>query len=588
MGQRTREHSPIIYTNRAACRDCYRCVRVCPVKAIRMRDGQAQVIEERCVYCGTCVRECPQKAKHVRDDTAWAEELLARGGKVAASVAPTYAAAFVPHERARLASALRRLGFSIIAETAVGAAVVAKLTKLFIQERGEGAYISSACPAVVRYVERYAPQSVPNLMPVVSPMIAHAHLLREQHKADAVVFIGPCIAKKFEAERREYENVVDCVITFEELRAWLDRAGISFNSLEESRFDEEAPAPARAFPVTGGQLYAADVPAEFLDGTVCAISGVEDLRESLTLVESGAHLVVEPLYCSGGCIGGPAMATDANLFERRIRVLEHVRSAARDNNRKAALPYDAETLRVETFRTKFSAAPVETTPVSEDAIRRALAKIGKLDPRDQLNCGACGYNSCRDKAIAVVRGLAQPEMCMPYMRFLAERRTDRIIETSPNGIVILDRDLRILAINPAFQKMFLCSEAVLGRPISYLTDAKPFEDVASGVSPRVERTTREIAYGRVFHQIVYGMPEDGQIVGIFVDITESTLTREKLTVLHEQALARSRELLDHQIRMAQDITRLLAENTARGEELVKNLIDIAVVEAPSNPSSSRE
>jgi PAS domain S-box-containing protein len=230
--------------------------------------------------------------------------------------------------------------------------------------------------------------------------------------------------------------------------------------------------------------------------------------------------------------------------------------------------------------------PVDTTQPSEDAIRRALARIGKLDARDQLDCGACGYRSCREKAIAVLRGLAEPEMCMPRMRLLAERRTDRIIETSPNGIVILDQELRILAMNHAFQRIFLCSAAVVGRHISYLTDPSPFERVASRSTTKLERTIKDPRYGRVLHQIVYALEDDEQVVGIFVDVTESTLNREKLAALHREALNRSRELLDHQLRMAQDITRLLAEQTARGEELVKNLIDAALVDAPGGNQQS--
>lgn len=574
--------APIISTNRAKCRDCYRCVRVCPVKAIRMRQGQAQVVEERCIYCGTCVRECPQKAKVIRDDTTWAQEILASYKKVAASVAPTYPAAFADHEVGRLASALRKLGFSIVAETAVGAEMVAQETSRWLHETASCSLaLTSACSAVVRFVELYAPESVPKLVPIVSPMIAHARLLREQYGADAVIFIGPCLAKKYEALRPEYEGLVTCVLTFTELQGWLQREGIAFESLEESHFDQEAPASARYFPLLGGQKRATNETPDMLAPSFLAIAGCEGLREALHAEPADGTTIIEPLFCQGGCVGGVGCSGDTPLIERRRRILRH---ASMPSSCRNVFSFACSEEWTSKLKARFQPAPVDRTQPSEDAIRRALARIGKLDSRDQLDCGACGYRSCREKAIAVVRGLAEPEMCMPRMRLLAERRTDRIIETSPNGIVILDHELRILAMNPAFQRIFMCSAPVLGRPISYLTDPAPFEQVAANRASKVERTVRDSRYGRVFHQIVYALDDEEQIVGIFVDVTESTLNREKLAVLHREALQRSRELLQHQVQMAQDITRLIAEHTARGEELVKSLVEAALLE-PGAPTS---
>ncbi len=585
MTRPVQQRSPIISTNRARCRDCYRCVRVCPVKAIRMHEGQAQLVEERCLYCGTCVRECPQQAKVIRDDTLWAAELLATRPRVAASVAPTYPAAFAEHEVSRLASALRKLGFAYVAETTVGAHAVAQVTaqRIVTQGKSSSLTLTSACPVIVRYVERYVPARLSAVAPVVSPMVAHARLLRNRLGVDAVVFIGPCVAKKAEAERPEFAEDVDCVLTFAELRAWLQREGISFESLEESRFDETGPPSARSFPLVGGQLRAASMTTDLLEPSILSTSGCEQLREVLESAPPKGRVVVEPLFCPGGCIGGVGFGDSGNLFERRLGILNYAQAPSCDS--KTVLPeLDEET--IARLSARFHPNPIDRAKLSEDAIRRALARIGKLDPRDQLNCGACGYNSCREKAIAVVRGLAEPEMCMPRMRLLAERRTDRILETSPNGIVILDSELRILSMNPAFQRFFLCATPPLGRHISYLTDPTPFEQVAANRSQRVERTTQDSRYGRIFHQIVYALEEEDQIVGIFVDVTESTLNREKLAALHREAVARSRDLLQHQLRMAQDITRLLAEQTARGEEIVKSLMEAASPESPSIPAAS--
>ena len=280
----------VIYTNKAQCRDCYRCVRVCPVKAIRMHEGQAAVVEERCIRCGTCVRECPQKAKSVRNDLVRAIALLASGVRVAVSVAPSFASVFSGWRQQRLPSALRRLGFCHVGETAVGAYQVACQTAAIAAARPDFSMICSACPAVARYVELYRPALVPNLAPVVSPMLAHAeHLKKRLGKDIKVVFIGPCVAKKAEAERPEHDGLVDVVLTFDELAEWLQREGIDLSACEESSFDEEPRGDARLFPLEGGCVRTAGWTTDLLAGDVVVASGYEEVGTALDgLGELGA------------------------------------------------------------------------------------------------------------------------------------------------------------------------------------------------------------------------------------------------------------------------------------------------------------
>ena len=243
----------VVFTNKARCRDCYRCVRVCPVKAIRVEGDQAQVDEDRCIACGTCVRECPQKAKAYRQETPRAEGLLAGEGRVACSVAPSAAAVYGATAMKRLPSALRRLGFVVVSETAIGAELVAGATADHVKRRPESSHLCSSCPAVVRYIERYRPASVPDLVPVVSPMLAHAAHLREAYGYDLdVVFIGPCVAKKAEAGRSSGIHRVNAALTFSELDEWLTRAGVELASCEESDFDQPCHTDARLFPIEGG------------------------------------------------------------------------------------------------------------------------------------------------------------------------------------------------------------------------------------------------------------------------------------------------------------------------------------------------
>ncbi len=562
-------HRPgqVVFTNKARCRDCYRCVRVCPVKAIRMHKEQAFVVPERCISCGTCIRECPQGAKSFRNDVEHAARLIASKQIVSASVAPSFAAVFSDWEQKRLASALRKLGFSYVAETAVGAYHVAKKTADIIHNRPNRSHICTACPAVVRYVERYQPDLVDLLVPVVSPMLAHARHLKERLGLETkVVFIGPCVAKKAEAEDPQNEGFVDCVITFTELVEWLKRESISMASLEESAFDETPEGDARFFPLVGGSVRTAAMSTDLLAQNVVSVSGFSEVQEALAGIRGASAVVVEPLFCPQGCINGPAVAVESNVYQRRKDVLDY---AGQNQGQPPANDEDYSHL-----ITRFNPQAIDGE-VAEEEIRRILEKTGKTRPEDQLNCGACGYSTCRDKAKAVVRGMAEVEMCIPYMKRLAEQRTDRIIETSPNGIVILDERLNIIHMNPAFRRFFMCSEAVCGKRISYLMDPDPFEKLASGSETSIELVVKHERYNLIAHQILYPLREEKQYVGIFVNITHSQASQEKLTQLRAQTILQARELMEHQISMAQQIGKFLGESTARGEALVENLMRLA-------------
>ena len=568
----TAQRGQVVFTNKARCRDCYRCLRVCPVKAIRMHDGQAFVVEDRCISCGTCIRECPQKAKTFRNDVSVAARLLEDGGgPVAASIAPSFAGFFNEWQRRRLPSALRKLGFSHVAETAVGAYRVARRTEEIVAASPERSHICTDCPAAVRYVERYRPELVDALTPVPSPMVAHASLIKSRLGRQArVVFIGPCVAKKAEAERAQFAGLVDCVLTFTELAEWFEARGIALSGCEESDFDERPCGDARYFPLVGGEARTGTHRADSLDRKRIATSGFEEFREALDgLAEGKTAVVIEPLFCPVGCINGPAMACEAGVYQRRERVLAYAAEAPGSTDAAVA---DAVTEARHVTAT-FTADPLsDEAAVSEDDIRRVLEMTGKGQPEDQLNCGACGYPTCRSKAVAVVRGMAEPEMCLPYMKRQAERRTDRIIETSPNGIVILDEQLNILSMNPAFRRYFMSSEAVCGKRISYLMDPEPFERLAAGGERMIEKTVRHERYHMVCHEILYALPEERQYVGIFINITRSLDNERKLDDLRAMTVMQSQELLAHQIAMAQKIAQFLGESTAQGQQLVENLM----------------
>ncbi len=572
------EKSPVVFTNKAQCRDCYRCLRQCPVKAIRMINGQASVDPDRCIACGTCIRECPQGAKQYRNDLEKAIRLIQEPFPVAASLAPSFAAFYSPSQRKRLASALRRLGFAHVAETSIGAYPVAVAS--LKRQYSDRSSICTACPAAVSYIRKYAPEATASLLPVASPMLAHAAMIRKKLGEGArVVFIGPCIAKKQEADTSHGLQKVDCALTFRELEEWLEREGIRLDCLEESMFDEQPAGEARFFPLPGGLTRTAGIGSDSLQAKIVAVSGHAEFRQILSLA-GNQQLFIEPLFCSQGCVNGPGAPEHRDLFTGRSELIGYA-----EKNQGSQL---SSYLPDETVDAAFppEKSPDELADISEEAINKVLAATGKTSPTDELNCGACGYNSCRDKAIAVIRGFAEIDMCIPYMRRLAEQRTDRIIETSPNGIVMLDDKLTIISMNPAFRKMFLCSEAVLGKHISYLIDPEPFTKILAGSENLIEQTVKHQRYNLIVHQIIYQLEVEKQLVGIFVNVTGSRRSIEQLAQLRSKTILQAREMLEHQVKMAQQMARYLGESTAQGENIIENLLKLA--ESEEDESSRRK
>ncbi len=567
---RQHEKHNTVYTVTANCQDCYRCVRVCPVKAISVREGQAYIEDDLCIKCGTCVRECPQHAKTIRSSLYAVKELLASGRTVAASIAPSFAAVFDGWRATRLPSALRRLGFSYVSETAEGALLVAEET---IKHANEGS-IATACPAVVNFIEKYRPEFIDQLIPVVSPMVAHGRLLKKRLGEDtAVVFIGPCAAKKLEALRPENADAVDAVLTFTELKSWLEEEKIDLSTCSESGFESFGDLKnARLFPLQGGLLKTSDIDSDGTNADIVHLSGAGNVINLLDIPPAQWNFkLVEPLFCEGGCINGPGIATDKNVFLRKQDVISYTEKSA---GRQADIDRSVNT----GSGYKDDRASLLTEEVDENKINAVLEAQGKLDPALQLNCGACGYESCRDNAIAVVRGMAEPEMCIPYMRRLAQQRTDRIIETSPNGVVILDSQLNIIHMNPAFQKMFMCNNAILGRRISYLVDADGYEKLASGATGQYEAIRSK--YGKKYHEQLYKLPNEQQYVGLYTDVTKIKFDDAQLDLIKKQTMEQARELLDHQIRFSQEMAHYLGKSTARSEELVTHLMDLYDEQGP--------
>lgn len=406
---------PLVTTVRERCRVCFTCVRECPAKAIRILDGQAEVVPERCIGCGNCVRVCSQSAKLVRDCTANARGLLEGDKPVAACVAPSFPAAFGECDYREFVGMLRALGFTYVHEVAFGADLVAgRYRKLLEKNRGQR-YIATTCPAVIAFVERYHPELVPALAPVVSPMIAMARVVKELHGPNVrVVFIGPCIAKKGEMLSEALPRDVHATIAFTELRRMFYEASIAPEKVVPADFDPPHAGPGTLFPIRGGLLQAANLREDLMTGEIVAADGRVSFVEAIREFQSPDLDValLEVLACQG-CISGPGIDNEAPLFRRRGRVSRFARRHAEE------LDLDQWVRDVARFDSLdlsrgFHADDQRVSAPSETEIERTLARMNKKGPEDYLNCGACGYETCREHAIAICKGLAEVEMCLPY------------------------------------------------------------------------------------------------------------------------------------------------------------------------------
>jgi uncharacterized Fe-S cluster-containing protein len=463
----------------------------------------------------------------------------------------------------RVPSALRRLGFRWAAETAEGAKYI---TDRSLTDQGARGSVCTACPVVVNYVEKYRPEFIGALIPVAAPLIAHGRLLKSLRPEAKVVFVGPCAAKKEEIARPENLGSVDCALTFQELGAWLAGEGIALVDCPESSFDSFfETGDARLFPIQGGMLKTAGMLGDGIEADVFHLSGPDEVKELFRDSSGFDGKKVEPMFCRDGCIAGPSFVSPSTLFERRAAVISYargLRAGEAGPPMRAVVPVEYDFLNEKQKEPEFS----------EDEIGKVYERTGKTDPVFQLNCGACGYLSCRENAKAVLRGMAEPEMCMPYMRRLAQQRTDRIMETIPSGIVVLNSELSMIKMNPAFMKMFMCGDGVLGRRVSYLVNAEGFERLQSQELEQYESIKAK--YGIRYHEILYALREDGQYVGIYSDISKIKYDTNQLDVIQTQTLQHAREFLEHQVAFAQEMAHFLGKSTAKSEEIAKRIISL--------------
>ena len=557
-----------VFTKKAHCVDCYRCLKSCPVKAIKVKQGQAYIMKDRCIDCNICKMNCAQNAISYINHKDKFYEFLKSGRKLVASVAPSYSSICAAWERARFPSALRQLGFKYASGSSVGASVIIEEVLNIMKANPDKSYITPICPSVVNYIEKYRPDLIENLLPVVSPYIAHAKWLRHKLGNDIIVIhIDSCLSKKMEIMRDEFVGVVDLVLSFSELREIFDENNISLKMCEESGYDEVPYSNGRLYQLVGGLSAMCGSNIDLLETNVLSISGFQDVKNSIDFVKTQKGVLVEPLFCYKGCINGPGIHIKTNIFERRKEIIDYIKSRRSKTAEKNLLSGVIDVTRTFDYNLQ-----VNNPTMTEPEIIQILSKTGSSDPTARPNCFSCGYPTCREHSIAVLEGMAEIDMCTPYMRRIAESRAAKMVESSPNGVVTLNKELKIVSMNKKFRDLFWTTDTAVGKPISTIMDPEPFYEYNNANIPILEKTITHDRYNITCYQLIYRIDTDDSLVGIFLDITKNVSDKSSLDELRDNTVQQAYELLKHQMQMAASIAKSLGENTAQSEILLENLI----------------
>ncbi len=531
------------------CKNCYKCIRHCPVKSIRFSGNQAHIIGNECILCGQCFVVCPQNAKQIVDETEKVRVMIQSGSPVYASIAPSFIANYHGIGIGGIEKALKKLGFAGAEETALGATIVKNEYEKMLSEGTRDIVISSCCHSINLLVQKYFPSLLPCLADVMSPMQAHCAEIKKRDPEAKTVFIGPCVSKKDEAQH--YEGIVDAVLTFEELTEWLKAENIEL----EPDMDNNENSRARFFPTAGGILKTMAQNAEGY--TYLAIDGIENCIAALKEIERGnVHkCFVEMSACAGSCVGGPVMEK-----YHRSPVIDYQSVA------DYAGKEDFDVRQPDSLELKKRFEPIERRNgmPSEIEIKEILKKMGKNRPEDELNCGSCGYDTCREKAIAIYHGKAEISMCLPYLKDKAESFSDCIVSNTPNALIVVNDALEVQQINPAARNIMNIRHAsdILGDQVVRILDPKPFLEVLESKQSVRNRRTYLAEYNRYVEETVIYDGTYHMLLCIMRDVTEEEREREKREKQRTQTVETADKVVDKQMRIVQEIASLLGETAA--------------------------
>lgn len=531
------------------CKNCYKCIRNCPVKSILFSENQADIIHCECVLCGHCVLGCPQNAKQIRNDLNNAKKLLKESNPVYASIAPSFIANYDDITIKSIEKALISMGFAGVEETAIGATIVKNQYEKIIAEDKLDVIISSCCPSINMLIQKHYTDALPYLAPVMSPMQAHCKDIKRRYPEARTVFIGPCIAKKAEADMSA--NTVDCVLTFEELTEWFIDEQITLKYIE----DKNDESHARLFPTTGGILRT--MQDKKPDYAYIAVDGIDNCIEVIEDVIKGNinKCFIEMSSCTGSCIGGPAMD---KMHRAPVRDYVAVNSYAGKSDYQV---YDYKSAQISKSYESMSQLKIN---ISESAIKDALRQIGKTEPEHELNCGTCGYHTCREKAIAVVLGKATLTMCLPYLKDKAESFSDTIIKNTPNAVIVLNEKFEVQEINNSACQLINIRNAndVIGEQVVRILDPKPFINAYQNKKNIYNNSVYLAEYRKYVDQTVLYDGDYHAVICIMRDITEEVKERDKKEQISRNTIETTDRVIEKQMRTIQEIASLLGETTA--------------------------
>lgn len=554
-----------VYTLNNECHDCYKCVRQCHVKAISIQQGHASVLPEKCIACGNCVQTCPNNAKRVRNDIDKVKNLFRAQQEVYVSLAPSWSGIF-DYTPSKMIALLKKLGFKHVSETALGAQEVSIECAKLMKEKEKGLFISSACPVVVDYIRLYNTKFLPCITPVASPALTHAKMLKEMYGNHIhIVFIGPCIAKKNESDHNP--DLIDVALTFEELKFWLQDEFISADEVDETGAEAFVPQNAyegALYPIEGGMNETIKKGGMSDDVQFINVSSIENLEKTLKGLDPAnvnKKIFIEALSCNGGCLAGPCASTKKPELLRVSDALSKVKS-------RDIIPNEPATV----VEKQYVKKQIEHQNHSYEKISEALKKIGKYSEEDELNCGGCGYNTCRELACALLSGEAEPSMCVSYMRKIAMQKAAAMLRCMPSAIVMVDKDLRIVESNEAFMKMF-CSdmydifsdrpEGLNGACIDRIVD---FSDIFKETL-KTERDIHKEHYAvknRLYDISAFSIEKNELAGAIITDVTQSEMGREKIA-------QKAHEVINKNIAIVQEIACLLGEHMVETELLLSTI-----------------
>jgi len=558
-------HTPI-YTERTECQDCFKCIRECPVKAIKVENACAAVIPDLCIMCGHCVEICPNGAKHVRDDLKRARLLLAEKEHVYASLAPSFVSEFPDIPAAAVVSALKKLGFSGVSETALGAERVSGSIARLLRDRTPRVMISTACPVVVNYIGKYSPNYANCLVSHVSPVIAHCQMLRETYGPSiGIVFFSPCIGKKGEADLNP--DLLNVALTFEDMRHWMIEEGLSFETglKDPPDFVPYSAREGALYPVDGGMMAGIKANCSIMEADCMAFSGVRNIKKAISGLNEmrlSHPIFLELLACEGGCVNGPKASQRIATAWKRSQIIDYAKYPREE------IPRPLEAPRNEGL----APSPVSVKEYNDKIMKQALQAVGKYGPEDELNCGGCGYDNCREFAKALIDGKAEKVMCAAYMRKLAQKKANALMEKVPSAIVLVDDEIRIIECNlnfarilgPDVEKAFRMKPGLEG---IFLREIAPFHSLFKTVLEKDEDLlNRDLRYKKsVVHVDIFSIEKHRVVCGIFQDITKPTIHKEAM-------IQKAQEVIKKNLATVQQIAYLLGENAAESEVILNSII----------------